>query len=194
MRISLKSSALGLSAFAALAITAPSAWAGCGAEAAKSPAVFEKGKTDNSLLVRAANTFGQDHNAGIVGLWSVTFSGGVPPDWGYSEWHSDGTEIMNSGGHTAATGNFCLGVWAQIGPSTYKLSHFALGYDPSADPAHPQNGGALAAKISIQETVTLDPRGNEFSGSVIETIYDPNGVKIAGPLSGTIVGHRVTAY
>jgi hypothetical protein len=38
-------------------------------------------------------------------------------DDGYSQWHADGTEIMNSGAHAPNTSNFCLGVWAQIGPS-----------------------------------------------------------------------------
>ena len=189
MTISLKSSVLGLAAFGALALAAPAAWAGCGVEAPKSPAVFEKGAADGARLIRVAS----NGTPSMVGLWSVTFSGGVPPDWGYSEWHSDGTEIMNSGGHTAATGNFCLGVWTQIGPFTYRLNHFALAYNPAADPAHPENGGALAAKINIQETVTIDQRGNDFSGSVVETVFSPTGALVAGPLNGVIVGHRMTA-
>ncbi|HEY4029467.1 MAG TPA: hypothetical protein VGM25_03930 [Caulobacteraceae bacterium] len=128
MRISLKSSALGLAAFAALAIAAPSAWAGCGTDAAvKAPAMFEKGmfeegRGDGSLLLRVDNQNNQRGSGGssIVGLWAITLTaGGATVDFGYSAWHSDGTEIMNSAGHAAAAGNFCLGVWGQTGPNSY---------------------------------------------------------------------------
>jgi len=67
-------------------------------------------------------------NVSIVGFWHVKFvsdgistgiPGGVPKgaevDAGYSQWHSDGTEIMNSGGRAPNTGDFCLGVWAKVG-------------------------------------------------------------------------------
>ena len=55
----------------------------------------------------------------IVGFWHVKFvsegSEGIPDgtevDAGYSQWHSDGTEIMNSAGRSPITGSFCLGVW-----------------------------------------------------------------------------------
>jgi len=33
---------------------------------------------------------------------------GAQLDFGYTQWHSDGTELMNSGGHAANTGNFCV--------------------------------------------------------------------------------------
>jgi hypothetical protein len=36
---------------------------------------------------------------------------GAIMDFGYNQIHSDGTEIIHSGGHARATGNFCLGVW-----------------------------------------------------------------------------------
>jgi hypothetical protein len=41
-------------------------------------------------------------------------------------WHSDYTEIMNSG-RPPQDGDFCLGVWEQVGKSKYKLNHFAWG-------------------------------------------------------------------
>jgi hypothetical protein len=193
MKISLKSTALGLAVVGALAIAAP-AWAGCGDVASKTPAKYDTGKAGDAQLIRVANNNSQGGGPSIVGLWYVTFTGNVPPDWGYSEWHSDGTEIMNSGGHTAASGNFCLGVWAQTGPLTFKLNHIALAYNPAADPAHPENGGALANRISIQEVVNIDPRGNAFTGTVTEIVYDATGTtKVAGPFVGTVTGARVTA-
>jgi hypothetical protein len=47
---------------------------------------------------------------------------------GFSQWHSDGTEILNSS-RPPATSNFCLGVWEKTGPFAYKLNHFALSSD-----------------------------------------------------------------
>ena len=65
----------------------------------------------------------RDRDASIVGLWKFAFtakgnSGNTAPfnppdgatlDAGYVQWHSDGTEIMNSG-RDPASGSFCLGV------------------------------------------------------------------------------------
>jgi hypothetical protein len=53
-----------------------------------------------------------------VGFWKVTFTAegntegppdDTPIDSGYVQWHSDGTEIMNSG-RPPQNGNICLGV------------------------------------------------------------------------------------
>jgi hypothetical protein len=59
--------------------------------------------------------------AAIVGFWHVTFiskgTGFIPDgtvvDMGFSQWHSDGTEILNSS-RPPATSNFCLGVWKRL--------------------------------------------------------------------------------
>ena len=88
---------------------------------------------------------------------------------------------MNSGGHSAASGNFCLGAWRQSGPSTYHLKHFALGYDPST--------GNLAVKVTLIEDVTLDRTGDNFSGPFTEDIYPVAGGMIQ--VTGTITGQRV---
>jgi hypothetical protein len=204
MRISLKSTALGLAAFGALAIAAPSAWAGCAADASKSPAMFETGKANNSLLIRVANQNSQG-GPSIVGLWAVTLtSGGNTVDFGYSEWHADGTEIMNSGGHAASTGNFCLGVWAQTGGNSYHLNHFALAYDPTNwntggpfpnPPPANEAGGGLLAKINLIEDVVLAPGGNSFTGRFTQIGYDPNHPGVVLPqfgASGQIVGQRIS--
>ena len=62
-----------------------------------------------------------------MGLWQFVFSSvannappflihdGDPLDAGYAQWHSDESEIMNSG-RDPATSNFCLGTWKRIGP------------------------------------------------------------------------------
>jgi hypothetical protein len=174
---SLRSSALGLAAFGALALAAPAAWAGCADGAAVAPAAWRHGAGDAQLI--RVNLVGQ----GIVGMWAVTLkSGDNLVDWGYAQWHSDGTEIMNSGGHSPASGNFCLGVWRQTGPNSYHLKHYPLAYDPGTN--------LLAAKIILTEDVTVDRDGDSFSGTFTSGGTDANGHQL--PVGhGTITGHRI---
>jgi hypothetical protein len=188
MTISLKSKALGLAAFGALAIAAPSAWAGCGDAATKSPAMYETGKAGDARLIRVANDNSQG-GAPIAGLWGVTFYVGASTnvfDYGYAAWHSDGTEIMNSATRAPASENFCMGVWTQTGPSSYRLVHYALSYDP----ANANNGPA--AKVIITENVTLNGRGNAFAGTYSMVVIPTGGSSQTGP-SGNITGQRLTA-
>jgi hypothetical protein len=129
--------------------------------------------------------------AGIVGFWHVKFvsegSSGIPDgteiDAGYSEWHSDGTEIMNSGGRSPITSSFCLGVWQQTGASTYVLNHFAAGWDAT--------GSTLIGPGNIREKVALGPNGNQFSGTFTVDQYDESNNLLAH-LQGTITATRIT--
>lgn len=175
MHTHVKATLAGLVAAGALVVAAPS-FAGC-AEATAQPAGWSGQLSD---LHQPADFGGSS----IVGLWAISLvSGGAQVDWGYSEWHSDGTEIMNSGGHTPASGNFCLGVWRQSGPSSFHLKHFPLAYNPAT--------GALAAKIILTEDVTVDRTDQTFVGTFTEDIYDPTGVSLQQHIAGTITGHRV---
>jgi hypothetical protein len=167
-RAILKSGLVSLAAAATIGI-APSAWAGCG-DAALKPASYFVDKDTN--LFQLAND-----EAGIVGMWSVTLTApnGAPVDFGYSQWHSDGTEIMNSGGRTPAVQNFCLGVWKKTGPRSYHLNHLALDY----------TNGAPPQVITLTEDVTLQQGGNTFSGSF--EISVGNVQAVAGQITGTRV-------
>ena len=165
------------------AALAPAAFAGCGG-APVHPASYQVDSNDAPLIRTAWVTPADFQPRGIVGLWSFSFvAGGQQIDWGYTEWHPDGTEITNSGGHSPASGNFCLGVYRQTGPSTYHLKHFPLGYDPTT--------GLLVAKIILTEDVTLDRTGANFSGPFTIDVYDPTGVTLLQHVAGTVTGHRV---
>ncbi len=128
---------------------------------------------------------------GIVGLWHVKFvsegSQGIPDgtevDAGYSEWHSDGTEIMNSGGRSPITSNFCLGVWQQTDSNTYVLNHFATAWDPT--------GSTLIGPANIKEKVTLGPNGDNFSGAFTINQYD-EALNLQQSVQGIITGTRIT--
>jgi hypothetical protein len=151
-------------------------------------------KFDRTHFVPASES-NSPNGASIVGMWNVTFTsqgntGHNPPipdgatiDFGYSQWHSDGLEFLNSGMHVPATQNYCLGIYRKIGFATYQLNHFALSYDATT--------GDLTAKANIREEVTLDDTGNVYSGTFTITIFDLNGNQV-DQIAGTITGNRIT--
>ena len=131
----------------------------------------------------------------IVGMWSFQFismgntthnpsiADGTELNWGYNQFHSDETEILNSGARMPAQENFCLGVWQKTGHATYQVNHFALNYNPTT--------GGLVGKILVVETLTVSPGGTAFSGTFVETVFDINGNK-TDHLTGQVTGQRIT--
>lgn len=132
-----------------------------------------------------------DGDQKIVGLWKVKFisegNTGIPDgaviDNGFAEWHSDGTELMNSS-KSPATGNFCMGVWEKTGRSRYRLNHFALAYDPS---------GTFIGPAQIQESIAVDKKAQTFSGTFTIDQFDPAGNSLAH-VAGDLTGTRVTVH
>jgi hypothetical protein len=118
----------------------------------------------------------------FVSVGGAGIPDGTEIDAGYSQWHSDGTEIMNSGGRSPITGDFCLGVWTRVGENKYKLNHLGAGWDPT--------GANLIGPGHIQEAVTLAPGGNKFSGTFTVDQYDESG-NVLVLLLGTITGTRI---
>jgi hypothetical protein len=140
-------------------------------------------------------------NPVIVGMWhvkltAVTVSNGVPfpPgtefDAGFQQWHSDGTELLNSGGRSPETSSFCMGVWSQVGLRTFRLNHFAISW---ADPS------TRTGPTSILEEVAVSPDGKSFAGTFTITDYaetdnaDPstNSISVRDTITGTVKGTRV---
>jgi hypothetical protein len=133
--------------------------------------------------------------ASIVGLWKTqliskgntghnpSIPDGAIIDFGYTQWHSDGTEILNSGGHAPATENFCLGVWGQTGFLSYELNHFPISYDATT--------GAIANYINLREQDTLSPSGDSYGGTFTLDVYDTKGNHV-DHLAGTVTATRLT--
>jgi hypothetical protein len=131
----------------------------------------------------------------IVGMWRFELvtgpTGAVVVDDGYAQWHSDGTEIQNSGLHAPITSNFCLGVWKRVGRSTYQLNHFPLAWDST--------GQSPANAIQLTETVHLTD-DDHMTGTFTLKVYvwtstDSLNVAPGGPVAtvkGTINATRVT--
>jgi hypothetical protein len=127
--------------------------------------------------------------APIVGLWHMKFvvDNGTPDglvvDEGFTTWHDDGTELMNSG-RAPMTGSFCMGVWKRVGPATFSLNHWALSWDDS--------GKQLIGPTNIREVVTVDRRGTTYTGTFTLTQYLPDGKTPAGdPAAGKVVATRI---
>jgi hypothetical protein len=137
----------------------------------------------------------------IVGLWQFTFTStgneglgikdGAQLDMGYAQWHSDGTEIMNSS-RDPVTQSFCLGTYSSDGHRTYNLNHFALSWDNTGTfcKAVAPATNCFVGPTNIREEVTVDPHGDTYSGHVSITQYD-NDNHAMFTLTGTVLAHRV---
>ena len=128
---------------------------------------------------------------GIVGFWrtklvsegNAGIEDGTVIDDGFSQWHSDGTEMIVSL-FAPATGNICLGVWQQVGPSSYTLNHFGFAFDAA---------GTFLGLAQIRENVVLDRRGHRFGGTFSFEQYDLNGALVQR-LVGRVIATRITVH
>lgn len=184
LRGSFRASAAALIGLGAISY-ASSASAACGDGAMRQPASFMNDRDAGSAGSLLLTSFQNPGDHAIVGMWSFTFvANGQTIDFGYVQWHSDGTELMDSGGRSPATENFCMGVWKQIAPSRYHLNHFALSYD---------NSGVLNAKVNIKEDVTLGANGATYSGPFTLDVYDPHTNALLQHVAGQVTAQRVPA-
>jgi hypothetical protein len=201
MRTVFKTASSTLSAGLLLALFVSRASAGCGdlsnlngPLAFAQPASLARMSLPTAQISEAASAK-SGTNPSIVGFWkvqlislgNVSHSPSIPDgaliDFGYAQWHSDGTEILNSGGHAPATENFCLGVWGSTGFLTYELSHFPMNYDATT--------GVLTNYINLREQITLSPSGDTYAGTFTIDVYDTKGNKV-DHVAGTVVGTRLT--
>jgi hypothetical protein len=143
-----------------------------------------------------------DHDSdrdSIVGMWKVVFTAkgntgsgappdGVPIDSALVVWHSDKTEIMNSG-RPPQDGDFCLGVWEKTGKSRYRLNHFAWGGNDTSNA--PTGIGNPAGPTRFVENVVLSPDGNSYTGRFTLDAYDTSGTHVVR-IIGVITATRIT--
>jgi hypothetical protein len=131
----------------------------------------------------------------IVGMWSFQFISegnttrnpaipdGTQINFGYTQFHSDETEILNAGARSPAQQNFCLGVWQDTGNFTYQVNHFALNYDAAT--------GTLLGRIIVIEKITVSPGGTALSGTFVETVFDTKGNQ-TDHITGQLAAQRIT--
>jgi hypothetical protein len=142
----------------------------------------------------------RESNDSIVGMWKFTFTAqgntgpgappdGVPLDIGFTQWHSDGTEIINSG-RPPQDGSFCLGVWEKTGKSRYRFNHFAIGYDTANAPS---GIGNPTGPTHIVGDVMVSRDGKHYAGTFTLDAYDTSNILIAH-LVGIITATRITVH
>jgi len=112
----------------------------------------------------------------------------TPMDNAIVVWHSDKTEIMNSG-RPPQDGDFCMDVWKRTGKSRYKLNHFAWGGNDTTNT--PSGIGNPTGPTRIVEEVTLSPDGNHYVGTFTLDATDTSGTPMAH-IIGVITATRVT--
>ncbi len=133
--------------------------------------------------------FGFWIDSSIVGFWKVNFTSkdnpGIPDgtvlDSGFSQWHDDRTEILNSS-RPPSTQSFCLGVWEHKGQFQYELNHFAISWNPD---------GTLLGPANIREKVTLSHDRDSYSGTFTIRQYDEGG-NLLVQIGGQIEAKRIT--
>jgi hypothetical protein len=149
---------------------------------------IDKPKEGAPLRLQPSPRVESEDNDPIVGFWKVEFlskdNTGIPDgavlDSAFAQWHSDGTEIMNSS-RAPETQSFCLGVWTKTKPSRYKLNHFAISWA----------NGALLGPGNIRENVVLSQDGNSFTGTFTIDQYDQQG-NLLVHLTGQLEAKRIT--
>jgi hypothetical protein len=128
----------------------------------------------------------------IVGLWHVLFTTtsndvGIPSgaivDNAYVTWHSDGTELMNSA-RPPVTGSFCMGVWTQVPPRSYRLKHIALAWNST--------GTEFVGPAIILEDVRLGPNDDSYEGTFTIDQYAADGTTRLAHIEGTLAATRIT--
>lgn len=176
-----------------LALLASQANAGCGDLSNYQGPFKIVGGSPATASAHASDSSGPE--ASIVGMWKVQLtaagnSARNPPipdgaliDFGYTQLHSDGTEILNSGAHSPSTQNFCLGVWGRTGFLAYELNHFALSYNSLT--------GALTNYVNLREELTLSPSGDTYTGKFTIDVYDTNQNHV-DHIAGNITATRIT--
>jgi hypothetical protein len=145
MKITFRKLAWGLGMALAFGVLAATASAECGTLARPRPGASLQPQAGQDQFQAGRLLLVNQSADPIVGMWHVKFTAwgngadgppdGTPIDNAIVQWHSDGTEIMNSG-RPPQDGNFCLGVWEKV-RGHYKINHFALGNDPNGNPAGP---------------------------------------------------------
>jgi hypothetical protein len=166
------------------------------------PALYRTDVADTPRMIAAASGGENDWRAaGIVGLWKFKLTAvgntngirdGTQIDFGLETWHSDGTEMIISGGRDPNISNVCMGVWKRIGRSTFKLNHVVLSWGPPA--------GAYLGPGTLTEVVRVDSTGNSLSGTFTFTQYvatvsnpfDQDSIAAPFPIYGVVTATRVT--
>ena len=126
-------------------------------------------------------------NTSIVGLWRIKFiiQGADGPgifQEAFQIWNAGGTEVHNPKVDPRG-GSVCLGSWVQDPSQVFQLTHRVWLYD---------GAGSFQVLAHLTETLTLGDRGATHSGTFTLQAVDDNDNPLGPPLTGKVVGVRIT--
>lgn len=172
---SLRQTALIASAVISLMFLTNTANASCFDQGRRTSSAIPKG------LLRQMDTAQNAANGTIAGLWHATYttSDNQLFQESFDMWHLDGTELESANVNPIG-GNFCLGVWKQLG-SQIRLHHVGWAFD---------NVGNLVGPFTVDQTDVLGVQGNSYTGSFEFKLYDTSG-NLLQEVTGTIAAIRI---
>jgi hypothetical protein len=151
------------------------------------PAAFQQDADDEGVASPKAAEL-----PAIVGLWKFQLQAkgnqGIPDgteiDFGLQTWHSDYTEILNSGARPPPSGNICMGAWERVGHHQYRLHHVGESWNDA--------GTAFIGPADIREELYVEDDRNHFSGTFSITQYSIDGKTVLAFVKGVATGTRIT--
>ena len=132
-----------------------------------------------SALAAAAQGAGATGNGAIVGQWQVVMTAfpGTPGEFIYDvafqQFHTDGTELMNSAGVPPTIGNGCIGVLERGSQGASRLRHMTWNWNGDE-----VLGDAPTGYFLLDATLRPNSQGTAYSGTWKAASYDLG----AGPL------------
>jgi hypothetical protein len=130
-------------------------------------------------LAAAAQGASSNDGGAIVGLWQVlmtAFPGTNNEfifDFGFQQFHTDGTELMISGGVPPSYGNVCIGVWERGARGEIRLRHVVWNFS-----GNEVLGDLPSGYFLLEVTLRPDSQGTAYAGTWKAASYDLG----AGPL------------
>ena len=120
-------------------------------------------------LAAAAQSANSNGGGPIVGLWQVvmTASEGFVFDFGFQQFHTDGTELMISGGVPPTIGNVCIGAWERDAGGVIHLRHVTWNW--AGDEVL---GDAPTGYFYLEVTVRTNSQGTAYAGTWKTASYD----------------------
>jgi len=126
-------------------------------------------------LAAAAQNGNSNGGGSIVGLWQEVFTALPGPnnpdafifDFGFQQFHSDGTEFNTSGGYPPTLGNVCIGVWERGAGGVILLRH--VGWNFAGDEVL---GDLPTGYFLLDVTLRTNSQGTGYSGTWKAASYD----------------------
>ena len=157
------------------AIEAGAACMAPGAKTLKAATATSKLTLPGKATAQAAATQSAGSNGGgaIVGQWQVlmtAFPGTNNEfvfDFGFQQFHNDGTELMISGGVPPMIGNVCIGAWERDASGVIRLRHMTWNWA-----GNEVLGDLPTGYFWLEVTLRTNSQGNAYAGTWQAASYD----------------------